>query len=122
MVLEMAQQIRGDTTLLGNLFRGMLEAAAKLRDTSLLLRIFNQMRKQHLYLGGDGGSSESSSGTGSRRLRGRPGRPFRAGAMLRLPLAASVQSGCFDEAVDLLAAALELGVTPPVEAVEPLVE
>merc|ERR1719272_2930526 len=46
MVLGMTQRVRGDTVLLGNLFRGVLEAAAKLRGTPLLMRIFAQMRTQ----------------------------------------------------------------------------
>jgi len=117
MVLEMTQKVRADPLLLGNLFRGMLEAAAKLRGTSLLMRIFTQMRTQRVYLG-DGGDSRA----GGRNPRGRPGRPIRTGTMLRLPLATCVQAGRFEEAVELLAAALELGVTPPVEAVEPLMD
>merc|ERR1719272_1548480 len=55
MVLEMMQRLRGDTVLLGNLFRGLLEAAAKLRDTPLLMRIFAQMRTQRVHLGPGGG-------------------------------------------------------------------
>merc|ERR1719272_854116 len=55
MVLEMMQRVRGDTVLLGNLFRGVLEAAAKLRGTPLLMRIFAQMRTQRVHLGPGGG-------------------------------------------------------------------
>merc|ERR1719284_279816 len=120
IVLEMTKRVRGDTLLLGNLFRGLLEAAAKLRDTPLLMRIFAQMRAQHVYLGS--GGEESPGGSGGRRLRGRPGRPYRAGAMLRFPLSASIQQGCLEEAVDLLKEALSLGVSPPAEVVEQLAE
>merc|ERR1719169_187600 len=61
IVLEMTKRVRGDTVLLGNLFRGLLEAAAKLRDTPLLMRIFAQMHAQKVYLGS--GGEESCGGS-----------------------------------------------------------
>merc|ERR1719230_1111833 len=52
VVLDMIHRVRGDTVLLGNLFRGVLEAAAKLKDVPLLMRIFAQMRAQNVHLSG----------------------------------------------------------------------
>eukprot|EP00747_Dinoflagellata_sp_TGD_P110797 gnl/TRDRNA2_/TRDRNA2_171065_c0_seq6.p1 gnl/TRDRNA2_/TRDRNA2_171065_c0~~gnl/TRDRNA2_/TRDRNA2_171065_c0_seq6.p1 ORF type:complete len:576 (+),score=121.19 gnl/TRDRNA2_/TRDRNA2_171065_c0_seq6:117-1844(+) len=115
MVLDMALKVHGDLPLLGNLYRGILEAASKMRDIALLQRVFAQMKRQ----GVQASLVEAPGPVGpTRRQRGLQGRAFRAGPVLRTPLHMCADSLRFNDALELLETGLSLGIVAPSESVE----
>lgn len=117
--LDMTNNIHCDMPLLGNLYRGIIEAAARLRDVQLLKRVFTQMKQQ----GVDSAIVEQPGPVGpTRRERGLQGRNFRTGPMLRHTLHQCAEVGRLEEAVELLKTALAVGVVPPADGLDHLAQ
>eukprot|EP00747_Dinoflagellata_sp_TGD_P196562 gnl/TRDRNA2_/TRDRNA2_66841_c0_seq1.p1 gnl/TRDRNA2_/TRDRNA2_66841_c0~~gnl/TRDRNA2_/TRDRNA2_66841_c0_seq1.p1 ORF type:complete len:663 (-),score=152.07 gnl/TRDRNA2_/TRDRNA2_66841_c0_seq1:157-2058(-) len=115
--LDMTSQVQCDMPLLGNLYRGIIEAAARLRDVQLLKRVFTQMKQQSV----DAAIVEQPGPVGpTRKERGLQGRNFRTGPMLRHTLHLCAEMGHLEDGVELLRAALAVGVVPPADGVDHL--
>eukprot|EP00747_Dinoflagellata_sp_TGD_P182008 gnl/TRDRNA2_/TRDRNA2_36069_c0_seq1.p1 gnl/TRDRNA2_/TRDRNA2_36069_c0~~gnl/TRDRNA2_/TRDRNA2_36069_c0_seq1.p1 ORF type:complete len:601 (-),score=133.40 gnl/TRDRNA2_/TRDRNA2_36069_c0_seq1:196-1998(-) len=118
-VLDMAREVYGDPPLLGNLFRGILEAASRLQDFQLLRRVLVQMAEQRV----SANLLEAPGPVGpTRRQRGLQGRSFRAGPLLRLPIVQCAEEDRFEDGLSLLSSSLSVGIVPPPEAISALLQ